>query len=132
MANCVICGKPVLIGKVVHTACMEAHAKEELKENICDHITRLKDRLVELSMKNGTPRKYAVVLYEAMEVIKQRESERDKLLTMIRGDCRYCTHRKNPLEGPCKGCVHFAAKEFIEGDYWECKEVQRNETTDNE
>lgn len=95
-------------------------------------ITRLKDRLVELSMKNGTPRKYAVVLYEAMEVIKQRESERDKLLAMIRGDCRYCMHNKNPLEGPCKGCVHFAAKEFIEGDYWECKEVQRNETTDNQ
>lgn len=40
MANCVICGKPVLIGKVVHTACMEAHAKEELKETICDHYCR--------------------------------------------------------------------------------------------
>ena len=86
-------------------------------------IASLKDKLIQLSMRNSTPRKNAVVLYEAVEVIKQREAERDKLLGMIRVDCRYCKYYENPLDGPCKGCVHFAAKELIEGDYWECKEV---------
>lgn len=40
MAKCMICGKPVIVGKVVHTACMEAHAKEELEAAICDHYCR--------------------------------------------------------------------------------------------
>lgn len=52
-----------------------------------------------------------------------------KLLALrdsVAGDCTYCQHNdpENISNGPCKGCVHFAAKEFIEGDYWELAEVK--------
>ena len=57
------------------------------------------------------------------EKLSDYSVERDKLVDQLigdtRGDCHYCLHEKNWGDGPCKGCVHFAAKEFIEGDYWE-------------
>lgn len=46
-------------------------------------------------------------------------AERDAAVEQLHGQCDYCKHMDRWLEGPCKGCVWFAAKEFIEGDYWE-------------
>jgi hypothetical protein len=36
-------------------------------------ISQVKERLVELALKDGTPKKYAGVMFEAFEIIKQRE-----------------------------------------------------------
>ena len=46
-------------------------------------------------------------------------AERDAAVEQLHGQCNYCKHMDHWREGPCKGCVWFAAKEFIEGDYWE-------------
>lgn len=40
MANCAICGKPVLAGRVVHNACAKNHNKKELREQFCDTYCR--------------------------------------------------------------------------------------------
>lgn len=37
-------------------------------------IERLKERLLELSMKRSTPKKYVVPMFEALEVIKQLQA----------------------------------------------------------
>ena len=39
-----------------------------------DTIKRLKERLLELSMKSSTPKKYVVPMFEAFEVIRQLET----------------------------------------------------------
>ena len=41
------------------------------------------------------------------------------VISQMRGDCDYCKHNGAFLDVPCKGCVWFAAQEFIEGDHWE-------------
>lgn len=41
-------------------------------------ISQVKERLVELAMKDSTPKKYATLMYEACEIIKQRERELKK------------------------------------------------------
>lgn len=38
-------------------------------------IEQVKERLAELAMKDSTPMKYAGVMFEAYEIIKQREKE---------------------------------------------------------
>ena len=38
-------------------------------------IESLKDKLIELSMKSSTPKKYAANMFEAYEVIKQLQKE---------------------------------------------------------
>ena len=38
-------------------------------------IESLKDKLIELSMKSSTPKKYAANMFEAYEVIKQLQRE---------------------------------------------------------
>lgn len=40
-------------------------------------IQQLKEKLLELSMKDSTPRKYAVPMFEAYEVIKQLQKTKD-------------------------------------------------------
>ena len=39
-------------------------------------IEQLKNKLSELSFKDSTPRKYAVVMFEAFEVIKQLQKQK--------------------------------------------------------
>ena len=51
--------------------------------------------------------------------------ERDAALEQLHGQCKYCKHKSHMLESPCKGCVWFAAQEFIEGDYWEWIGLQK-------
>ena len=38
-------------------------------------IEQVKERLIELAMKDSTPRKYAGLMLEAYEIIQQREKE---------------------------------------------------------
>ncbi|MFR6290527.1 MAG: hypothetical protein ACLUKQ_03650 [Peptococcaceae bacterium] len=42
-------------------------------------IEQLKNKLSELSFKDSTPRKYAVVMFEAFEVIKQLQKQKSPL-----------------------------------------------------
>ena len=54
-------------------------------------IESLKDKLIELSMKSSTPKKYAANMFEAYEVIKQLQNNqrwynpKDKCLNQIVG-----------------------------------------------
>lgn len=41
-------------------------------------IEQVKERLAELALKDSTPRKYAGLMLEAYEIIKQREKELEK------------------------------------------------------
>lgn len=47
------------------------------------------------------------------------------LVDSVSGDCQYCAHNKpeNALTRPCSACTHFAAEVFVEGDFWELKEM---------
>lgn len=40
MANCKLCGKPVLVGKVFHTACWEKQVVSSIAEQFCDQYCR--------------------------------------------------------------------------------------------
>lgn len=46
-------------------------------------------------------------------------AELEQMKRAIHGDCDYCLHHGNCLDSPCKECTHFAAQDFINGDYWE-------------
>ena len=47
-------------------------------------------------------------------------AENTAMLNAVRGDCDYCKHHGGDLfSAPCGHCCHFAAEEFITGDYWE-------------
>jgi hypothetical protein len=62
----------------------------------------------------------AVAIGALVAELEQARTDRDAARELVRGDCRYCKHHTGCcLDDPCKKCVHFAAKEFIEGDYWE-------------
>ena len=80
------------------------------------------DLFAELS--DDDKRKAEILAMRDMVAIKDKENarmtaERDAAVEQLHGQCDYCKHMGHWLEGPCKGCVWFAAKEFIEGDYWE-------------
>lgn len=80
------------------------------------------DLFAELS--DDDKRKAEILAMRDMVAIKDKEiarmtAERDAAVEQLHGQCDYCKHMGHWLEGPCKGCVWFAAKEFIEGDYWE-------------
>lgn len=80
------------------------------------------DLFAELS--DDDKRKAEILAMRDMVAIKDKENarmtaERDAAVEQLHGQCDYCKHMDRWLEGPCKGCVWFAAKEFIEGDYWE-------------
>ena len=53
-------------------------------------IEQVKERLTELALKDSTPRKYAGLMLEAYEIIKQREKElakvRERKAPLTRGD----------------------------------------------
>lgn len=59
---------------------------------------------------------------------EQMKRERDAAVESMRGDCKYCQHGGvTCLDELCGKCSHFAAKEFIEGDYWEWRGPQNKE-----
>ena len=71
-------------------------------------IESLKDKLIELSMKSSTPKKYAANMFEAYEVIKQlqreikdKEKAGDKEL-----DLESWNTRPAPPIGRCGECKH--------------------------
>lgn len=53
--------------------------------------------------------------YEMMEKMNQ-------IIKTMHGDCNYCLNQHSGLDGPCKGCVFSTKREFIDGDYWECRD----------
>lgn len=56
------------------------------------------------------------------QVATEQDKQIDWLRSMVQGDCDYCTHHYElHSEGPCGKCVHYAAEEFIKGDFWVLK-----------
>ena len=87
-------------------------------------IESLKDKLIELSMKSSTPKKYAANMFEAYEVIKQlqreikdKETAGDKEL-----DLESWNTRPAPPIGRCGEC-----RNWNEGD---CYRQELTKSTD--
>ena len=103
--SCILCTDSAnsIMGGVLFDTAKEAEndfPKNKLFDvpDICDEKIQTADLLTEITR-----------LRNELEQIKQA----------IHGDCDYCKNKGTPLEGPCKSCVSFAAKPFIDGDYWE-------------
>lgn len=56
------------------------------------------------------------------QIATEQDKQIDWLRSMVQGDCDYCAHHYElHSEGPCGKCVHYAAEEFIKGDFWVLK-----------
>jgi hypothetical protein len=56
------------------------------------------------------------------QIATEQDKQIDWLRSMVQGDCDYCAHHYElHSEGPCGKCVHYAADEFIKGDFWVLK-----------
>lgn len=97
--NKAVCG-----GSEVYRALGEAHKALEEQE------VRHRNEMEALRAENARWR----------QVAKEQDKQLDRLKGMVQGDCDYCEHRKN-LGTPCTKCVHFAAKDLAQGDFWELK-----------
>ena len=90
----------------------------DLYREAASTIERLKDREIT---------RQGVQISNLLGELAGIAAERDAALEQLHGQCGYCKHKSHMLESPCKGCVWFAAKEFIEGDYWEWIGLQKEE-----
>lgn len=54
------------------------------------------------------------------QVAEEQDKQLDRLKDMVQGDCDYCEHRRS-LGTPCTKCVHFAAKDLAQCDFWKLK-----------
>ena len=56
------------------------------------------------------------------QIATEQDKQIDWLRSMVQGDCDYCAHHYEAhSKGPCGRCVHYAAEEFIKGDFWVLK-----------